>query len=434
MVKIENGDDVERFIKNLPEDRRVDVATALASRVALRVLPFWEDDADSRARSVLLSLRAVLIPSAHCACNVLEVKNNLRSTVIRVTDVFASAASAIYASAAAAASASPAASAIYAATTVFTSASSYSSAGKVTAAAYATTRLIYSQVQNDVERLDVVISSIFTHSLWSDENFTRYPEIIPAYYDLLTYFDSDPETWSFWRRWFVGMWNGSPMDWDLPTQVALIPDEDWQKGAAHIAGEIAKIEARMAAAGERKIDPAPVSKTRTQKIIQNAPIVQISMEQMSHTITARLDLFDRMEKPNERIAFKETLAQMPSTADTIAQLLAEGGKTSEVLLAKKVGRLQALVEQLQRDLVAAHKQIADLKDKPRWWRSASGLGVAITAAVGGLWVLSGDDKRLEDRFNSLAKDWTFLESKLWPTPEDRIEEPLKYELPDSWDT
>lgn len=51
--------------------------------------------------------------------------------------------------------------------------------------------------------------------------------------------------WAFWREWYQGFLDGKPMDWAIQRRVALIPDADWEKGAAHIAGEIAEIRARL---------------------------------------------------------------------------------------------------------------------------------------------------------------------------------------------
>ena len=52
--------------------------------------------------------------------------------------------------------------------------------------------------------------------------------------------DSDGP-WSFWREWYQGFLDGKPLDWELQRRVALIPDEDWEKGPEHIAGIIEKI-------------------------------------------------------------------------------------------------------------------------------------------------------------------------------------------------
>ncbi len=61
----------------------------------------------------------------------------------------------------------------------------------------------------------------------------------------LARFAKDPDTWSFWRDWYQGFLHGKPLDWELQRRVALIPDEDWDKGSAHVAGVIDEIRARF---------------------------------------------------------------------------------------------------------------------------------------------------------------------------------------------
>ncbi len=52
-------------------------------------------------------------------------------------------------------------------------------------------------------------------------------------------------TWSFWREWYQGFLDGKPLDWELQRRVALIPDEDWEKGPARIAAIIEQIRAKF---------------------------------------------------------------------------------------------------------------------------------------------------------------------------------------------
>ena len=51
--------------------------------------------------------------------------------------------------------------------------------------------------------------------------------------------------WSFWRDWYQGFLDGKPLDWDLQRRVALIPDDDWEKGPEHIAELIEEIRERF---------------------------------------------------------------------------------------------------------------------------------------------------------------------------------------------
>ena len=64
----------------------------------------------------------------------------------------------------------------------------------------------------------------------------------------------DPETWSFWTRWWDGVLSGNQIDWDLQRQVALIPNEIWDQGPAAVAEAIRQIEGF----GQGKPAPDPV--------------------------------------------------------------------------------------------------------------------------------------------------------------------------------
>jgi hypothetical protein len=55
--------------------------------------------------------------------------------------------------------------------------------------------------------------------------------------------------WAFWIDWYEGFLNGQPLDWDLQREIALIPNEDWEKGAEHIAQLIDEIR------GKREPEP-----------------------------------------------------------------------------------------------------------------------------------------------------------------------------------
>lgn len=60
--------------------------------------------------------------------------------------------------------------------------------------------------------------------------------------------------WAFWADWYRGMWDGTFRDWDLATEVALIPDEIWEgeDALAKVAEAIREIEAKRALSSQIK--------------------------------------------------------------------------------------------------------------------------------------------------------------------------------------
>jgi hypothetical protein len=60
--------------------------------------------------------------------------------------------------------------------------------------------------------------------------------------DTRTRWSTPNSPYTFWRRWYEAALEGRSLNLELERDIALIPDEDWKKGAAHIAAIIAKLE------------------------------------------------------------------------------------------------------------------------------------------------------------------------------------------------
>jgi len=59
-------------------------------------------------------------------------------------------------------------------------------------------------------------------------------------------FQEDEFDWSFWINWYDAELEGRPQNIDMLTEVALIPDDDWAKGADHVNAIIAGIVLKYA--------------------------------------------------------------------------------------------------------------------------------------------------------------------------------------------
>ena len=100
---------------------------------------------------------------------------------------------------------------------------------------------MWNAVSRDVKRLATGqnLQTLFATPIWDDDT----PDWAANGRDELYAWLSAPE-WDFWKRWYDALLRGHPLNWDLQTEIALIPDADWKKGPAHIATLITEIEAR----------------------------------------------------------------------------------------------------------------------------------------------------------------------------------------------
>jgi hypothetical protein len=90
----------------------------------------------------------------------------------------------------------------------------------------------------------------FDRPLWADEEpnpedpsewrRTNEPHPVPVL-QLLEGLGND---WSFWRKWYQGFLDGKPIDWRLQQLISEIDDSVWEQGAAAVAREIRRIEAK----------------------------------------------------------------------------------------------------------------------------------------------------------------------------------------------
>lgn len=92
--------------------------------------------------------------------------------------------------------------------------------------------------------------------LWHEE--AREPALEKQAQEFLDL--SNAYHWSFWREWYQGFLDGKPMDWELQRRVAMIPDEDWEKGPEHIARVIEEIRRDFEAERESDTVPKPEDK------------------------------------------------------------------------------------------------------------------------------------------------------------------------------
>ncbi|QHQ34986.1 hypothetical protein GO499_07140 [Algicella marina] len=76
--------------------------------------------------------------------------------------------------------------------------------------------------------------------LWPDGE--NHAELAENWQRLRKNLTSGDENWSFWIDWYERHLHGKPpQDWPLLGKIALIPEEDWEKGAGHVNLIIARL-------------------------------------------------------------------------------------------------------------------------------------------------------------------------------------------------
>ncbi|ARE41870.1 hypothetical protein RGUI_3729 [Rhodovulum sp. P5] len=242
MVEITDYESAEAWLK----DKSRAVQVAFAARCALRALPGigWADDA-TLGDIALPVMRAMLIPGVAGTCPTPEIRQASAAAAHSASaahfSAAFSAASAAYAADSAASAAAHSAAASASAAAHSAAAAAHSAADS---AAFSAHSAAFSAASEDATSLDPAgLQALFVTPLWP---VAPMPEgLSEGFAKLRAFWDADPDTWGFWRDWYQGMLDGQPMDWALQEKIALIPKEDWEKGAAHVAGVIAEIRARF---------------------------------------------------------------------------------------------------------------------------------------------------------------------------------------------
>ncbi|MGJ8618407.1 MAG: hypothetical protein ACSHWS_16310 [Sulfitobacter sp.] len=77
------------------------------------------------------------------------------------------------------------------------------------------------------------VSEIYHRKLWHGSPVpSPTNQSLSEFWTLL---QNEGANWQFWQDWYQGFLDGTPLNWNLQRDVALIPDEDWRKGPEHIA-------------------------------------------------------------------------------------------------------------------------------------------------------------------------------------------------------
>ncbi|WP_167730257.1 hypothetical protein [Terasakiella sp. SH-1] len=244
MTQVQNRKEFEAWLKE--QDRWVSVA--MAARIGLRVLPklgpvIVQDPKEYSATIVLPVFRAIAVPWV-------AGTRPTQGTEFRAAYA-ADAAAAAYAAVYAAYAAAAAYAAVYAADADADAAAVYAADAAAAAyAAYAAAAYvnIWEEIHLDIAAIETgaTVEQLMERPLWGkmpDDVKEHWQELKQALLGL-------DENWQVWTQWYEDRLisgpkpNGRPVYYPLEKERVLIPDEDWEKGPAHVNGLIARIEER----------------------------------------------------------------------------------------------------------------------------------------------------------------------------------------------
>ncbi len=252
MATITDRESLRRWLKDRPQE----ICVLMAARAALRVYPtllhYGIGAGEERQRMLLAANRALLTSAAAAIGPAAGLKDrNARAaarfaasaTHAATEGIARPAARAAHASAYAAASSADAESFAASATAAAHAAANSATARAADARAAAGT---YSDISKDASQIDDeggVRGNLLRSRLWHSN---AMPEKLAADWEaVLATPGVRSGQWRFWIDWYEGFLTGEPLDWGLQREIALIPNEDWEKGAEHVAEKIAKIELKF---------------------------------------------------------------------------------------------------------------------------------------------------------------------------------------------
>lgn len=204
---------------------------------------------------------------------------------------------------------------------------------------------------------------------------------------LIAFFEADSKVWRFWKRWYLAMIDGTWRDWDLARDVALIPDEVWEDGAAAVAKAIKEIE------DARKPLSSQAARTQAKYLLQDPKRSALCSAGLSQMLErAILDIGNCLPEPFEaaeplqkylhQISGMLLADHLSDQEARLGQLLELAAETVAVLV-RDLREAESAIGRLDAKLAAATTAVekaellAKAEENPKTsWRSKVGDGFA----------------------------------------------------------
>lgn len=389
--EIVSEETLKAWLDARPEETRQRDAVIIAHRSAMRVLPLYIqvlDDAWARKSGLtaLPVLRADLTSGAYAGKPAKELKEAAVAARTGAShDAFTARSSPHTSNAAADAAISAAAAAAAAAKidTAYTFSAPYVDRAYATVRTSASDTSIWSTLRVDASELEAS-QSPHTGSLWPTEPPDELQRLWTKSRDWLAAHPGH----DFWIRWYDAALEGRPLtgDWDshwqLLTDIALIPEEDWEKGAEHIAGLIDKIEDKYRPKHEPIVRPALLQVSVTE-VRQALKTNRLTLPPTFDAIYGQIDLeIRRLQGINywpsdaEREEALALIRRLTAMAEAVQELRQSVDSASEEPTVQEAEKTKTLLELYVGHLKSwPRENAADLTDSV-WRLGLTGLSVA----------------------------------------------------------
>lgn len=343
--EIRDGDSLRVWLEAPPKQTEADReqarrwAVAIAHRAAMRVLPiFWSGNIRKAKRNEDLTelsvLRALLISGSAAVCSIPEI--------------IAAAAAAAHAADTAAAAHGADAAAHAAAHAAHSAAQTAHAADAADAAARAAARAsLWKSIRHDCAAL-LAEEPPERHPLWLGEN-----PLEDLWSDTRAQLLAHEDGWKFWVDWYDASLEGAPIGadpnaflpgqprtaldweshWDLLTKVALIPPEDWDKGADHVNARIAEIVTERDGLGPKATPPPKAATVQRLKaaVEMNGPVLALQLRALQEVAAQEAERIRGVNSldPEARAGLLEALGKLRDAAEEILRLLPDTGAPSD---------------------------------------------------------------------------------------------------------
>jgi len=262
--------------------------------------------------------------------------------------------------------------------------------------------------ETDIEKIRVreQPADIFNASLWLSHIIPD--DLAMDLESFQSFFQTAPDVWGFWKRWYNGFLIGIPVSWEVQSAVAKIPDDEWTKGPEWIARKIAEIERDFASNSDCQPDFEPQD---VSHLLRNPTAFSAQSVLTADYITGTIEAFHRDTGINQVPEAFSALIPISQSFQTVSAILqSPGSNSTETELRQEIGRLSARIVELEaalKDATNATPAIFSDAFKKKAgeslgdWKMYGAILATMSTLAGTLWIVSGDEIGPEKRIEML---------------------------------